>query len=359
MPTPVLTNTMLGWAYQTETINNILPTTSFLKALMFGGREATVPTESIELSYLVGTRKMAPFVEVNSEAVMVAGRSKVFANVSPPNIRIKKPMEAFSALVKRQPGTGVFTNGGQILAARRKAIGEDLQTMRDLIDVREEWMVAQMLTGTTAASIVLSYSSAELANFTITVPRPHATDFVATAGVSWATSTAIYNDFHRAKTVMAKHQQLPVTDCIMGATAAVNFINNTTVHALLDNKNIDAGALALQNQFNESGVVYLGRFAGVRCWQYVAEYINDAGSSVEFIGAEQAIFVHAGPANKSIWWYGAIADHDAMDQGLLETKMFVKSKNTWDPSSHVQLAHSRPLPMLRKTGCVYVLDTVP
>lgn len=359
MPTPVLTNTMLGWAYQTEVINNIVPTTSFLKTLMFGGREETVPTESIELSYLVGDQPMAPFVEVNGEAKMVGGRSKVFGNVSAPNIRIKRPMEAYNVLNKRQPGTDIFTNGGQVLARRRAAIAEDLQYMRDLIDTREEWMVAQMLTGTTAASIVLSYQSPEGANFTITVPRPHATAFVAAAGTAWSTSTTIWNDFHNAKTIMSRYQRLAPTDCIIGASAAAWFVNNTTVKAQLDNQNLDAGTLSLQTQFNESGVIFLGTYAGVRCWQYAAQYVDDNGSAADFIGAEQAIFVHASPANKSKFYYGAIPDHDAMEQGLLETKLFVKADKKFDPSVYVQLAHTRPLPLLRKTGSVFVLDTTP
>lgn len=359
MPTPVLTNTMLGWAYQTEVINNILPTSSFLKNLMFGGRELTVPTESVELSYLVGDMKMAPFVKVNGEARMVGGRSKYFDNVSCPNIRIKRPMEAFQVLNKRQPGTGIFVSGGsQIMRARREAIAQDAQTMRDKIDVREEWMVAQLLTGTTAASMVLTYTDAEGDNFTVTVPRPHATDFVRNAGTAWSSSTTIELDFHKAKEVMSKYQRLVPNVCVMGATAAAEFITNAGVKALLDTKNVSAGAISLQNQFNESGAIYLGRFCGVECWQYAAEYDADTtGTSTPFIGAEQAIFLHTSPANKSVFYYGAIPDHDAMDAGLLETKIFSKAWKEKDPSVYVQLAHTRPLPHIRKTGAVLVLAT--
>jgi len=358
MPTPVLTNTMLGWAYQTEVINNVLPTSSFLKRLMFGNRELTLPTESVELSYLVGDHKMAPFVEVNGEAKMIDARSSTFDNVSCPNIRIKRPMEAYQVLNKRQPGTGIFVEGSRaILNARRKAIGEDAQYMRDLIDVREEWMVAQLLTDTTAANMSISYQVAEGANWKVSVPRPHATDFVRNAGATWDGSTSIELDFHKAKEIMSKYQRLVPNVCVMGSTAAAEFITNAGVKALLDKRNISAGALQLTSQFNESGAIYLGSFCGIECWQYNAEYVSDAGVSTPFVGAAQAIFLHTSPANRSLFYYGAIPDHDAMDQGMFEGKIFSKAWKEKDPSVYVQLAHTRPLPHIRKTGAVLVMAT--
>lgn len=358
MPTPVLTNTMLGWAYQTEVINLILPTSSFLKQLMFGDRSITLPTESVELSYIVGEHSMAPFVEVNGEAVMVGSRGTVFDNVSCPNIRIKRPMDAYTHMLKRRPGTGVFVDGGTVAQARRDAIAEDIQFMRDLIDTREEWMVSKLLTDTTAANITLEYQVAERANWKVTVPRPHATEFVKTPGTPWSNTAApMMQYFHSVKETMSKYQRLVPTDCIMGATAALEFLANVEVKGLLDNKNIDAGSLTLTTQFNESGVIYLGTFMGIRCWQYNATYVSDAGSTTSFIPAEMAVFVHASPANRSLFYYGAIPDHDAQDEGLLETKIFTKSWREKDPSTYVQLAHTRPLPHLRKTGAVVVMNT--
>lgn len=358
MPTPVITNTQLGWATMSTVQSNILPVSSFLKGLFFRKPSINLETESAELSYLEGHEKMAPFVEVNSEAIPVEGNSTVFANVSCPNIRIKRTMEAYTAFIRRQPGTGIHVTGSQAVArARNAAIAEDAETMARMIERREEWMVSRFLTGIVSGFLRLTYSVSERANFTISIPRP--ATHVAAAAVTWLSSTKIELDFHNAKLVMSKKGLVP-THCILGATAAAYFINNSGVKALLDTKNVSAGDLQLSNQFNESGAIFLGTFCGISVWQYAAEYIDDAtGTSTPHIGAEQAIFLNATPSNAAQFFYGAIPDHDAFEQGKFVGKRFSKAKKTFDPSTYIQLTHTRPLPMIRKPGSVYVLDVTP
>ena len=105
MPTPVITNNVLGWAFQTSYINNTKRPSQFLKQLYFEGREENVPTESIEYSFREGDRLLAPFVEVNGEAVSVGGRSVTFANISAPNIKLKRAMDAYNSLIRRLPSS--------------------------------------------------------------------------------------------------------------------------------------------------------------------------------------------------------------------------------------------------------------
>lgn len=358
MPTPVITNNQLGWAYLSTVQSNIMPVASFLKGLFFKATPEFLPTESVELSYLNGNTKMAPFVEVNAEAIPVEGNSVTFANVSCPNIRIKRPMEAYQVFLRRQPGTGIFiSGGGQVAAARQTAIDEDNLTMARMIERREEWMVAQLLAGTNTSYLRINYQVDEGANFTVSTPRPSGS--VATVPTTWASSTTVPQDFHNAKVQMALTGHMP-TDVVLGSTAAANFIANSGVKALLDNKNISAGALTLVTQFSESGVIYLGTFCGVNVWQYVATYIDDStGSATPYIGAEQAIFVDASNRNAARFHYGCIPDHDAFEQGSFVGKTFSKSWTTKDPSIRNQLVHTRPLPHIRRPGSVYVLDTVP
>lgn len=363
MPTPILTNTMLGWAFQSNVLSNIKPKTSFLKDLYFGGRQQALPTESVELSYREGHTEMAPFVEVNAEALMVKGNSVRFANVSCPNIRIKRPMDAYNVFLRRLPGTGLFITGGEVVsAARQAAIAEDMQTMSDMIERREEWMVAQILSGPAgvpnASFIRITYSLGENANWTVSIPRP--TGHVVTVSVGWDTSTNIPFDFHLAKTAMAKSDGLIPTDVILGATAAANFMKNTAAQNLLDKRNINLGAINLANQFDRSGVILLGNFAGVNVWQYAAQYTADTTlAATDYIGAEQAIFLHAGSGNEAQFFYGAIPDHGAFEQGSFVGTRFSKSWMENDPSVYIQLLQSRPLPVVRRPGSIYVLDTQP
>lgn len=351
------TTGMLSWAYQTSVLSNIKPKSSFLKQLFFGGRSESLPTEVAELSYLEGHTEMAPFVEVNAEATAVKGNSVRFANVSTPNIRIKRPMEAYNVFLRRLPGTGIFISSGDVVqAARAAAIAEDMQTMSDMIERREEWMVAQMLNGRTSGYIELSYSSGEKANWKVSIPRD--STMVATVTTSWATGN-IENDIHLAKKAMARYQQLTPNVCVLGSNASYLFRTNSTVRATLDTKNVSSGALDLTTQFDRSGVIYIGRFCGIEFYEYAAQYTADGTlAATDFISADHAIFLNT-TANESKFLYGAIPDHGAFEQGSFVGQRFSKTWMENDPSVYVQLLQSRPMPMIRRPGAIYSLDVTP
>lgn len=359
---PILPNPtgMLGWAFQTNVLSNIKPNSAFLKGLFFGDRSLNLPTEVAELSYLEGHQQMAPFVEVNAEAVSVQGHSVRFAAVSTPNIRIKRPMEAYTAMLNRLPGSGMFITGGDaVISARLAAIAEDAKTLADMIERREEWMASTLLTGSTAGTMDLSYSVDERANWRVRYPRN--TAMVAAASASWDSSTDIDGDFHRAKRAMAKNQQLVPTHCILGPLTAARFMKNAGVRALMDNRRINPGDLQMAGQFNESGAIPLGTFCGISVWEYGGVYTSDAGVETGFMpdGAANsgvALFLHCSPANEGKFLYGAIPDHGAFESGAFVGKRFSKTFKTEDPSTLVQLLQSRPLPIIRRTGSVYRLS---
>ncbi|RLB78181.1 MAG: hypothetical protein DRH24_14895, partial [Deltaproteobacteria bacterium] len=154
----------LKWQTLTAMVNEIKLPQSFLKNRLFAA-ERTLSTETAEIGYFTGGRKMAPMVRVNGEAVMVEGLGKKFATVSMPNIRIKRPMTPSELFFGRQPGTVIFPSTGEQLSAIQQAIARDAKHLMDLIENREEWMAAMALRG----EITYSVSGQEV--FTITFPR--------------------------------------------------------------------------------------------------------------------------------------------------------------------------------------------
>lgn len=359
MPTPVITHTQLGWAYQTGFVNRVNTAASFLTTLIFGGRETNLPTESAELSYREGDRLLAPFVEVNAEAVPVGSRSTIFANVSCPNIRMKRPMEAYQAFLRRQPASGMFIQSGSpVAAARQAAIAEDATYMVDLVENRLEWMVAQMITDMTDGFMSLEYQSVDKANWRLRIPR--STDMDITLGTGWDdVGAAIQANFHTVKRLFSKHVSAPARVCVMGTTASDFFQKDAAVQALLDKRNISAGTLTMISQFEESGAIFLGKVFGIDCWEYSREYINDAGAATPFIGAEKAVFIAGGNAlSDSKVLYGAIPDHDAFDAGLFVGKRFAKTWKEPDPSVQIQLLQTRPLPFIRQPNAIIPMDVI-
>lgn len=363
MPTPVITHTQTSWAYQTSLVENIKGPSRFMTTLLFGDREEPVPTESIELSYLEGERYLAPFVELNAEAIAVGGRSEVFANVSAPNIRLKRPMDAYNAFLRRPPGGGMFiTSGAPVAAARSEAIVKDAAYMVDLVENRLEWMACQMAAPATPVSgfIELSYQASEKANFRIRIPRSADMNATLVSPALWSESTAnIEGDFHAAKRIFSKHLDAPGGVVVLGTAASNAFRANAAVKADLDKKNVSSGTLELQNQFNESGAIYLGSIYGFSVWEYAREYVSDAGAATPFIPTDKAVFLAGGNAmQENKIFYGAIPDHDAFEQGLFVGRRFSKSWKTPDPSVYTQLLHTRPLPMIRRPNGIYILDVL-
>lgn len=363
MPTPVITHTQQGWAFQTSMVETLRGPSRFLTTLIFGDREEPVPTESIELSYKEGNRNVAPFVELNAEAIAVPGTSITLANVSAPNIKLKRPMDAYNAFIRRQPNSGMFITGGApVAAARAAAMADDAQVMVDMAENRIEWMTAQMVAPTSPVSgfIELSYQINERANFRIRIPRSTDMNGLLVNPARWTdASPNIEGDFHNAKRLFSKYGDWPLGVCILGTSASNAFRSNAAVKADLDKTNVRAGTLELINQFNESGAIYLGRIYGVEVWEYSREYVDEDGTSKPFIPADKAVFLAGGGAmNDNKIFYGPIPDHDAFEQGTFVGRRFSKSWKTHDPSVFVQLFQTRPLPMIRRPNGIYILDVL-
>lgn len=369
MPTPVLTQNWLGWAFQTGYTNRTKTPSGFLTQLIFGGRERAIPTESVELSFREGERLLAPFVEVNSEALTVGARSTTFANVSTPNIRIKRPMEAFNVFNRRPPGSDIFIGGGDAVAAQRlKLIAEDTDYMSDLIANRVEWMVGSMIGDMTSGFMSLSYSVAEKANWRVRVPRSTSATVTLSGTAEWddavGTDRDVIKDFHSVKRFFSKTINGTARHAIMDWKAADAFLKLSQVKDVLDKKNVAAGSLQLASQFNEQGVIYLGNFMGVECWEYTREFVDEDGTTKIFLGAQSS----SAPAGRVVFLaqesafsdaeilYGAIPDHDAFESGLFVGKRFAKNWKEQDPSVYVQLMQSRPLPFIRQPNAILVMD---
>ena len=365
MPLPVTTHDMQTWAFLTGAINEVDPAASFLTQLLFPN-EQLLPTEVVELSYRDGARKLAPFVHINGQAKIVPGRGATFANVATPNIALQRPMEAYESLLRRMPGTPVFVGSDNVMQAYRDAIAEDVQIMSDLITNRTEWMCAQM---GTYCKITYTPSAPDQEQdiFDVTVPRPAAfggnTGNVLTGNFRWEHTSATegttsdpLEDFQNAKYVMAKKGHIP-TMVVMGRRAAHGFMKHSKVRNILSTiGNINVGSITFQEQYTAQGALLLTRdFAGLPVWEYSRTYTDDAGNEQFFLDQDAVLFISATGVANNVIYYGAIPDHDAIENGTLMTKRFSKSWKIPSPSSRMQLAQTRPLPFTRRPSGIYTL----
>jgi len=334
----------------TESIREVRSPASFLDRLLFANRQPQ-PDDKIEISTLHGDRQMAPFVEVNGEAINVDGYNEDFQVVSAPNIRIKRPMVATDAMLRRLGGFNVFTDRGQKEAQIREAIARDQQRMNDLLENNMEWLASQTLTG------VVSYSVARQANFRLDFGRL-ATHNI-NAAVSWATfaTSQPADDLLAAARLINDDSELNATHAILSTEAATNLFKSASIQNVLDNRRMEAGSLEFR-LFEATGARFLGTISSIQLWEY-GRSITVNGVSTPLIRAGYAEVVHVGPSNQFVSYFGAIPDWDAIEEGLWMGEKFSKSWLTKDPSVRWMLLTSRPLPVPRRVNATVSLDTSP
>lgn len=334
---------VLSWSTLTPAVNEMKAPNSFLKNMVFG-RDVTVPTRNIELSFLNRGRKIAPFVERNGAAIMTEGRDETFRVIQPPHIRVKRPMTPSELLEKRRPGSVIFPGAGGIRSAMREYMASELSMLGDDITNSEEYLCALAIRG------AISYSSADESAFTITFPRSATHDFALGAGDRWNEATSSpRSDFLTAAQLINDAVSLNVTDVILGADAADAFIANAEVQTLLDVRRLVTGSIDLTQQFAESGAMYLGTYVhGIRVWRY-ARQVEVNGTSVDLIRPKYAEFIARTPAAQFVTYYGAIEDMKAIGAGrVLQSKRFSKSWEQEDPSARMLLVESNPMPVMRR-----------
>lgn len=343
-----------SWEAMTPAVNEMKSPNTFLKKLMFGSHDAK-SVETIEIGVYSRARKIAPFVRKNGAAIMVAGHDETQQSVEAPNIRIKRPFTPSELLFNRRPGTVVFPSTQEQVSALEQHIARDLKGMNDDIANAEEWLCALAIRGT------ISYSVNEQENFSITYPKPAAHNATLAAPKFWD-DVDLDNpdpelDFHRAKRIVNGEVGLGLTDAIMGESAAENFLKIAKHQRLLDTRNVDAGRVTFNSQFDEDGVIYLGRFSGLDCWEY-SRSADLNGVATPMIRSKYVEFVTRSPGAQNVLYYGAIPDMKALQGRLFQGERFAKSWEEEDPSAIMALVHARPLPCPRRPGSLYSLKVV-
>lgn len=340
----------------TGTTNLIKPRANLWQQLLWPTSVwETLPTSTVELSYITGERESAPFVKNGASAILVGGDSESFAVVETPNIRIKRNLDPKYLAQTRHPGMSSFVqSGAEVLSGAQRYVALQAQRLRERVDNTIEVMCAQLIQGKIAYHVDGGDS------FEITLPRDAALDIDLITGKEWdnavQTDVHIAEDFMLAKDLVAERLGLPVRKVVLGSKATTYFLRNAEVLKFLENtRNLDVGRLSLENQFERSGAIRLGTFADLEVWSY-ARSVSYNGTTFKLVRDEYAEFISDDPSAENVMYFGAIMDLDAMglgeggDGGGFQAPFFSKSWTERDPSIMQMLIHSRPLPWTRKAN---------
>ena len=336
----------LEWTAMSAVLNRVDAPNRFLVDLLYPASTVeTLDTESVELGTVIAGREMAPFVKKNGRSIMVPGEQTKFANVETPNIRISRPMEASNVMYTRRPGNRIFSSGSEN-GAFEGAVARDISNMERRIQNTEEWMVAQTLTG------FISYKTYEEDAWELTIPNQQAT---ITTSPLWSLNDGTENaeeDVLAVKRSMMNYEGMAPSIAIGGESAADAFSGNTEIRAACAQVNVQVGFITREEQYNDVGVIFLGRFSGIDHVEY-ARTVNlpeemGGTQNVKLINDLQFHYCALGDQTDRTFYYGAINDIKALKDNTYIARRFGKSWEEEDPSVLMQLAASRPLPFPRR-----------
>jgi hypothetical protein len=90
---------------------------------------------------------------------------------------------------------------------------------------------------------------------------------IYTVGTAWNNANAnIFGDMRAIDNLIAKDSGLNTTDAIVGETTLADMMANTKIQALLDNRRVNFGDIAMEDRGD--GLIYWGILLGKRIWTF-------------------------------------------------------------------------------------------
>lgn len=315
----------------------------FLRRLLFPGLGQMSAAETLEVPVVVGDRLVAPMVAPCAESKWVNRLEKDTQLIRFPRIALRYGLHACKVQTTRLQGISHYAGEQEILSQYDIEVADHQTRVRDMIGNRLELMVSQLIVGT------MSYSDAEGDAWQYVSPKPAGNSF--TAAALWTVSTSQpAEDILKAKRIISEEVGLQPTHMILGADAMNAFIKNESMVRLFGGvgsvRDIRAGNLNLESQFEESGAIRLGSFEGLSVWGYPRQ-VSVAGTPTNLIRPNYAEILTAVPSAMNRLYYGPI--HNFKTDRML-WREFSHSWMSPDGKSVCFETESRPMPVFHKPG---------
>jgi hypothetical protein len=326
-----------GYITLTESVNKMIRPKRFLTNLLFG-RSKEHATTKVQVDIVVGKRRIAPFVRRGKEAVHIGDLGQQTQIFEPPNIRMKKDLDAEQLLFTRGAGMPIYVPGGSgdmIQQGRMKKIAEEQADLRDMVDRTIEYLCAKALTG--------SYSiTGSDGVFAIDFSMPAANKPVLAGTAKWDqadTATPLAN-IRAWKLAARKASGKIPTVAIMTTGTWEKFLKTAEVKTYLDKLNIDLGKIITPVELLDMGATKVAEIENVTYYTY-DEYFTNSSGDLESMVPDGKVML-ASPSADHRLHYAAIED---LKSGTVMGKYFSKDWITEDPSVYWLLVETHPLPV--------------
>lgn len=302
------TRTMLGAV-------EVIPTNESFLLDTFCGASEVFPTESIDIDFVKGKKKMAPFVAKYKNGIQIERNVVATKNYEPAKIQPKRVLTV-ETLEKRLAGEALYS--GRTPAQRAaELLVRDLRELKDMVDRRKEWIVAQTLfTGKYVAEVHTdadNYYEEEF-DYGHTLQTT-----IETTNLKWtvanAESSTPIDDLQAMAERIATNSGRYPTIVVMGGEALKGFLASKQVKEYFDIHRYNFGQI--EPSIKSTQVQYIGRLLrpNVEIYTYAESYLDEAGEMHKFVPENKVVI-----ANRELFSikYGAVTQ---MENGEMNTYM--------------------------------------
>lgn len=290
--------------YEPRTMGRIVskmpPVRTFFRSTFFKNEE-TFNTKSVDVDFVKGSRKVAPFVHRVIGGKTVPNTGYETKTYTPPLVAPDK-ITTVDDLLNRLPGESIVSGRSPAERAVLK-MASDFVELRDMIARREELMCVQSIfTGTIP---IIGEGLNEVIDFQFTNKE---TIQQATKKWSNAASDPI-GDLKRWHKTVQQKGFVNCDMCVMASDVADAFMNHEKVQKVLDVKNFNLAVIAPRQLPN--GVTYVGTIheLGMDIYTYNEWYLDDwtapAAPEEKPLVPDGTLALLSSNANYSMY-YGAI-----------------------------------------------------
>lgn len=319
-----------------QAIEMMKPTHTFLKDTFFP-RTNTFVSETVDVDYYKGRRKMAPFVSPRSQGKVMDREGFTTKSFKPAMI---KPQRIITGddINKRSMGEGVYSVKSPDERAA-EILAQDLTDLDNAITRREEWMAAQILF-TGKVDIIGEDVKATL-EFDFDNKK------TLSGADLWNVDTSDpIADLKKWRLQVIKESGINPDRVIMASDVVDAFINHEKVKSALDNRRIILGQV--DPTVLPNGVTYIGSISilGLDVYSYDEWYYDDEAKTEKPMVPEGTVMLGSSNARSSML-YGAVT---LTDQNTNQFMTYEGSRipDSWikkDPASRILQLYSRPLPV--------------
>ena len=256
--------------YEPRTMDRVIqklpPVRTFFRSTFFK-HEKTFVTETVDVDFKKGSRKVAPFVSrlIGGKVVPNTGyRTETY----PPPLVAPDKITTIDDLLKRSAGENPYSGRTPAQRAVQK-MADDFIELREQITRREELMCAQTIF--TGSIPIIGDGVNEVITFGFSNKET-----ITKAADKWTNEASNpIEDLKRWHETVQRKGFLNCDICVMGKTVAAAFVNHPKVKELLDVRNYNLAVI--QPRQLPDGVTYIGTIheIGMDIYKYNEWYLDD------------------------------------------------------------------------------------